>query len=96
MNFFVLFVLVVVFVKFTQEGIRGRYDSLEENFTLEEDVEFFSIEVGCTSYILFFKGRVSTLMQEYQTGRNGVPQQVKLLVSKEQSGLIGLCFCQGT
>ena len=41
-------VLVMVFVKFTREGSGGVSDSLEENFTLEEDVYIFCIEVGCT------------------------------------------------
>ena len=40
--------MVMVLVKFPQEGSGGGYESLEENFTLKEDVEFFSIKVGCT------------------------------------------------
>ena len=40
--------MFMVFVKFSQEGSGGVFDSLEENFTLEEDIYVFSIEVGCT------------------------------------------------
>ena len=46
--------MVMVFVKFTQEGSGGGYDSLEENFTLQEDVDFLSIEVGFTPCIAEF------------------------------------------
>ena len=38
----------VVFVKFPQEGSAGRSGSVEDNFTLKEDVVFFCIEVECT------------------------------------------------
>ena len=40
LNFFVFLVLVMVFVKFPQEGSGGGSDSLEENFTLKEYVDF--------------------------------------------------------
>ena len=46
--------MVVVFVKFPQEGSGGGSDSLEENFTLKEDVDFLSIEVVCTPFIVKF------------------------------------------
>ena len=36
-------VLVVVFVKFPQECSGGGSQSLEHNFTLEEDVDFFAL-----------------------------------------------------
>ena len=35
LNFYILLVMVMVFVKFTQEGSGGESDSLEENFTLK-------------------------------------------------------------
>ena len=38
--------MIMVFVKFLQEGSGGGSDSLEENFTLKEYEEFFIIEVG--------------------------------------------------
>ena len=43
--------MVMVFVKFIQEGSGGGSDSLEEKFTLKEYVDSFSIEVGCTPCI---------------------------------------------
>ena len=47
-------VLVIVFVKFPQEGSGVGSYYLEENFALEEYVEFFSIEVSCTYYVAKF------------------------------------------
>ena len=47
-------VLVIVFVKFPQEGSGVGSYYLEENFTLEEYVEFFSIEVFRTPCVGFF------------------------------------------
>ena len=50
--------MVVVFVKFPQEGSGGRYYSLGGGgFTLKEDVDFFSIEVGCKPCIANFSKR---------------------------------------
>ena len=46
--------MVTVFVKFPQEGSGGGSDFLEEKFTLEEDVDFFSIRVVCTPCIAEF------------------------------------------
>ena len=47
-------VLVMVLVNFSQEGSGGGSDSLEEIFTLEEDVYFFRIEVVCTPCVVKF------------------------------------------
>ena len=52
-----LLVLVMVFVKFPKEVSGGISDSLGEIFILEEDVDFFCIEVGCTPCVVNFYKR---------------------------------------
>ena len=47
-------VLVMVFVKFPHEGSGGGSDSMEDNFTLEEDVDFVRIEVCYTPWVANF------------------------------------------
>ena len=44
LKFFIFLVMVMVFVNFPQEGSGGGYDSLEEMFTLKEDVQFLALE----------------------------------------------------
>ena len=57
LNLFIFLVMVMVFVEFLQEGSGCGSESLEENFNLKEDVEFFCIGVGSTPCIeTFFKG----------------------------------------
>ena len=46
--------MIMIFVKFTQEGSGGGSKSLEEIFTLKEYVGFLSIEVFCTPCIAEF------------------------------------------
>ena len=47
-------VLVMVFVKFIKEGSGGGSNSLGGGFTLEEVVDFFSIELDCTPCVANF------------------------------------------
>ena len=46
--------MVMVLVKFPQEGSGGGSENLEDDFTLKEDVDFFCIELGCTPCIANF------------------------------------------